>query len=67
MKLSIPQERSIETLDANMKEPSAKSIVQPWHKKFMGTGSVLQREGAGRPQTQEETESVRAAHITARD
>ena len=29
------------------RKPCAQRIIQAWHKKFMETGSVLQRKGAG--------------------
>ena len=44
------------------KKPSARSTIRAWHEKFMETGSVLQRKGAGRPQISEEIESVRVTY-----
>lgn len=44
------------------KVPPARSSIREWHKKFMDTGSVLHKKGAGRPRTSEENiESVRVA------
>ena len=46
------------------KKPPARPTIRAWHKKFMETGSVLQRKGAGRPQISEEKiDSVRVACI----
>ena len=74
MKMSIPQEKSqcvswfTETkshIQAQRnfrrkygRKPPARPSVRAWHKKFMETGSVLQRKGAGRPQISEEIESM---------
>ena len=44
------------------RKPPAQPTIQAWHKKFMETGSVLQRKGAGRPQISEEIESVQVAY-----
>ena len=45
------------------RKPPARLIIRAWHKKFMETGSVLLKKGAGRPQiSEEEIESVRV-HI----
>ena len=45
------------------RKPPARPTTRTWHKKFMETGSVLQRKGAGRPQiSEEEIESVRVAY-----
>ena len=44
------------------REPPAQPTIRAWYKKFMETGSVLQRKGVGRPQmSEEENESVRVA------
>ena len=49
------------------RKPPARPIIRAWHKKFMETGSVLQRKGAGRPQiSEEEIESVRVAYRPTR-
>ena len=46
------------------RKPPARPTIPAWHEKFMETGSVLQRKGAGRPQiSKEEIESVRVAYI----
>ena len=46
------------------RKPPARPTIRAWHKKFMETGSVLQRKGAGRPQiSEEEIKSVRVAYI----
>ena len=45
------------------RKPPARPTIGAWHKKFMETGSVLQRKGAGRLQISEEKiESVRVAY-----
>ena len=44
------------------RKPPARPTIRAWHKKFMETGSVLQRKIAGRPQISEEIESVRVAY-----
>ena len=45
------------------RKPPARPTIRARHKKFMETGSVLQRKGAGRPQiSEEEIESVRVAY-----
>ena len=45
------------------RKPPARHTIRAWHKKFIETGSVLQRKGAGRSQISEkETESVRVAY-----
>ena len=45
------------------RKPPARPTIRAWHKKFMETGSVLQRKGAGRPQISEEyIESVRVTY-----
>ena len=45
------------------RKPPARSTIRAWHKKFMETGSLLQRKGAGRFQiSEEEIESVRVAY-----
>ena len=79
MKMSTPQEKAqcvswfIETksdIQAQQnfrhkygRKPPARPTIRAWHKKFMETGSVLQRKGAGRPQiSEEEIESVRVAY-----
>ena len=79
MKLSTPQEKAqcvswfIETksdIQAQRnfrrkygRKPPERPTIRAWHKKFMETGSVLQRKGAGRPQrSEEEIESVRVAY-----
>ena len=36
------------------RKPPERPTIRAWHKKFMETGSVLQRKGAGRPQISEE-------------
>ena len=43
-------------------KPPARSTIRAWHEKFTETGSVLHRQGAGRPPTSEEIESVRVAY-----
>ena len=46
------------------RKPPARLTIRAWHKKFMETGSVLQRKGAGRPQISEEKiESIRVVCI----
>ena len=79
MKMSTPQEKAqcvswfIETKSVIQaqrnftrkygRKPPARSTIRAWHEKFMETGSVLQRKGAGRPQiSEEEIESVRVAY-----
>ena len=79
MKMSTPQEKAqcvswfIETksvIQAQQnfggkygKKPPARPTIRAWHKKFMETGSVLQRKGAGRPQISEnKIESVLVAY-----
>ena len=47
------------------KKPPARPTIRTWHKKFMGTGSVLQRKKAGRPQISQEIESMRVAYTKA--
>ena len=44
------------------RKPSSPPTIRAWHKKFVETGNVLQRNGAGRPQISEEIESVRMAY-----
>ena len=45
------------------KQSPARPTIRAWHKKFIETGNVLQRKGAGQPQTsEEEIESVRVAY-----
>ena len=45
------------------RKPPARFTIRAWHEKFMETGSVLQRKGAGRPQiSEEEIESARVAY-----
>ena len=44
------------------RKPSTRSTMRAWNEKYMETGSVLQRKGAGRPQISEEIESVRVAY-----
>ena len=45
------------------RKPPARSTIRAWHKKFMETGILLQRKGAGRLQISEkEIESVRVAY-----
>ena len=39
-----------------------RSTTRAWREKFMETGSVLQRQEAGRPQISEVIESVRVAY-----
>ena len=48
------------------RKPAARPTIRAWHKKFMQTGSVLQRKEAGRPQISEEIESVRVAYTRSR-
>ena len=78
MKMSTPQEKAqsvswfIETKSDNQpqqnfrrkygRKPPARPTSQAWHKKFMETGSVLQRKGAGQPQISQEIESMRVAY-----
>ena len=79
MKMSTPQEKAqcvswiIETksdIQAQRnfrckyeRNPSVRPIIRAWHKKFMETGSVLQRKKAGRPQISEEkSECMRMAY-----
>ena len=79
MKMSTPQEKAqcvswfIETkseIQAQRnfrrnyrKKPPARPIIRAWHKKFIETGSVLQRKGADRLQiSEEEIESMRVAY-----
>ena len=79
MKMSTPQEKAecvswfTETkLDIQAqrnfrrkygRKPPARPTIRAWHKKFMETGSVLQRKGAGRPQiSEEEIESVQVVY-----
>ena len=44
------------------RKPPARPTIRAWYKKFMETGSVLQRREAGRPQMSEEIESVPVAY-----
>ncbi|KAJ8865816.1 hypothetical protein PR048_033338 [Dryococelus australis] len=45
-------------------DPPALSTKQEWHRKFMGTGSVLHQKGAGWPSTiTEDIDRVRAAYV----
>ena len=83
MKMSTPQEKAqcvswfIETksdIQAQRnfrrkyrRKPPARPTIRAWYKKFMETGSVLQRKGAGRLQISEkEIESVRVAYTRNR-
>ena len=44
-------------------KPPARPTIRAWHKKFMETGSVLQRKRAAGPHiSEEEIESVRVAY-----
>ena len=74
MKMSTPQEKAqcvswvVETkshIQAQWnfrrkygRNPPARPTIRAWHKKFIETGSVLQRKKAGRPQISEDIESV---------
>ena len=79
MKMSTPQEKAqyvswfIETKSDIQawqnsrckygRKPPAQPTIQAWHKKFMETGSVLQKKGAGQPQiSEEEIESMQVAY-----
>lgn len=44
------------------RDPPSRPTIRTWQKKFMDTGSVLHRKGAGRPSTStEDIERVREA------
>ena len=74
MKMSTPQEKaqcvSWSAIQAQRnfrrkygRKPPARPTIRAGRKEFMGTGSVLQRKGAGRPQiSEEEIESVQVAY-----
>uniref|UniRef100_UPI0035902ADC thioredoxin domain-containing protein 17 isoform X2 n=1 Tax=Myxine glutinosa TaxID=7769 RepID=UPI0035902ADC len=42
------------------RQPPSRKTIREWHKKFMETGSILQRKGGGRPSTScEDVEHIR--------